>query len=178
MNDTAAAPSPEALPASTWRTSAPHVRRALAFIKHRGSVNAGDLVEWDRTHGRRLFDWSDPEAAAEWRLHQARVFMNRFRQVFEGMRVRAIIHIREDAAAGIDESAYVTVETITQHPSMRAQVIDDITRRMRMLASELRLWKLTPTEQAALFRRLAEAMADHADGAVIATADDEEYRAV
>jgi hypothetical protein len=151
---------PVGLTPALWQKSAPHVRQALAFIKSRGSVTAADLVEWDRDHGRRLFDWNDPEAAVEWRLAQARSFLNRFRQMFEGMRVRAIIHIREDAAAGIDESAYVTIETIAQHPGMRAQVIHDITRRMRSLAAELKLWKLTPEEQADLFRRLAEAMSE------------------
>jgi hypothetical protein len=156
MTDTAVA-TPD-LAASTWRASAPHVRKALSWIKKRGSVNADDLVAWDRDHGRRLFDWDDPHAAEDWRRHQALLFLNRFRQMFEGMRVRAFIHIHADESAGIEESAYFGVEAITQHPGMRAQVIDDITRRMRMLASELKLWKLTPAEQAALFSRLADAM--------------------
>ncbi len=154
MTDTAVAP-----PVITWRASAPHVRKALTWLKHHGPANADDLVAWDRDHGRRLFDWNDPSAAEEWRLHQARLFLNRFRQVFEGMRVRAFIHIHEDAETGIEQSAYFDIEAITQHPGMRAQVIADITRRMKMLASELKLWKLTPEEQAALFRRLSEAMA-------------------
>ena len=150
---------------TTWRVSAPHVRKALAFIKKRGTVNAEDLVAWDRDHGRRLFDWKDQTAAAEWRLHSARVFLCRFRGIFEGMRVRAMIHVHEDAEAGIDESAYVGIEAITQHPGMRAQVIDDLTRRMKMLASELRLWKLSPQEQADLFQRLAEAMTGRQEAA-------------
>lgn len=145
---------------TTWRVSAPHVRKALAFIKKRGSVNAEDLVAWDRDHGRRLFDWDDPHAAEEWRKQQARVFLNRFRAQFEGMRVRAHIHINADAEAGIEESAYYGIEAITEHPGMRAQVIDDITRRMKMLASELRLWKLTPEEQAELFDRLKAEMTE------------------
>jgi hypothetical protein len=156
---------PSDLAATTWRASAPHVRKALLWVKKRGSVNAEDLVEWDRTHGQRLFDWNDPQAAQEWRQHQARVFLNRFRRVFEGMRVRAFIHIHEDAEAGIETSEYVNVETITRHPGMRAQVIDDITRRMKMLASELRLWKLTLEEQAELFSRLADAMAEKQEAA-------------
>lgn len=142
----------------TWRKSAPHVRKALAFIKRQGSVTPDELVEWDRTHGQRLFDWNDESAAAEWRKQQARTFMNSFRRTFDKMRVRGIIHVHEDAEAEIERSAYVTVETIAEHPGMRAQIIDDITRRMRMLASELRMWKLTPEEQADLFARLAEAI--------------------
>lgn len=143
---------------TTWKVSAPHVRKALAFIKKRGAVNADDLVAWDRDHGRRLFNWDDPAAAEEWRRQQARNFLNHFRTMFEGMRIRAHIHIHEDAEADIQQSAYFGVEAITQHAGMRAQVIDDIQRRMKMLASELKLWKLTPQEQAELFQRLSEAM--------------------
>jgi hypothetical protein len=133
----------------------------VAFIKRRGGrANAADLVAWDRDHGRRLFDWNQQTAADAWRLHQARLFLNRFRAIFEGMRVRAYIHIHEDAEAGIDASEYVNIEAITQHPGMRAQVIEDITRRMKMLARELKLWKLSQDEQAQLFRRLAEAMSE------------------
>jgi hypothetical protein len=155
MTTTTADPQTQTI---TWKVSTPHVRRALAFIKKRGAVTAEDLVAWDREHGRRLFDWNDATAAEEWRLHSARIFLNKFRAVFEGMRVRAHIHIHEDAEAGIDESAYYTVEAITKHAGMRAQVIDDITRRMKMLASELKMWKLSAEEQAQLFQRLAEAI--------------------
>lgn len=152
--------SNESLSDSTWRASAPHVRRALAFIKKQGSVTADDLVAWDSAHGRKLFNWDDPLAAEDWRRHQARLFLNSFRAMFEGMRVRGYIHVRKNAEADIAASGYVDVETITQHPGMRAQVIDDITRRMKMLARELRMWKLTPKERADLFARLAEAMAE------------------
>jgi len=144
---------------STWRASAPHVRKALAFLKRKGSVTADELVAWDNTHGRRLFEWNDPEAAEDWRRHQARLFLNSFRAVFDGMRVRGYIHIRKDEATDIKASGYVNVDTITQHQGMRAQVVDDITRRMKMLASELKMWRLTPTERAVLFAQLAEAMA-------------------
>lgn len=155
MNTAAADPSPEP---TTWSASAPHVRKAIAFVKRKGSVNADELVEWDLTHGRRLFDWDDPSAATEWRLHQARVFLNSFRGMFEKMRVRAFIHVREDADSNIDQSGYVTVETIAGHAGMRAQVVSDITRRMRMLAAELAMWKLSRDERDDLFARLAEAI--------------------
>lgn len=156
---TTAAAQPSDHTETTWRVSAPHVRKAIAFIKRkRGVVNADDLVAWDAANGRRLFDWDDPRAAGEWRLHQARLFMNRFRRVFDGKRVRAFIHIHEDSEADIHASGYVTVEAIAEHPGMRDQVIQDIARRMRMLASELKMWKLTQNEQAVLFAQLAEAM--------------------
>ena len=156
---TAAATTPEP---TTWSASAPHVRKAIAFVRareKRGHVtNADDLVRWDLEHGRRLFDWNDPHAADEYRKEQARRFLNSFRAMFDGMRVRALIHVSEDADADITQSGYVTVEAISQHAGMRAQVIDDITRRMKMLANELKMWRITPKEQAALFERLAEAM--------------------
>ena len=157
---TAASAQTDNFASSTWRTSAPHVRKALAFVKRKGSVTAEELVQWDGSHGRKLFDWDDPAAAEEWRRQQARCFLNRFRRVFEGMRVRAYIHIHEDTDAGIEASEYVNIESITQHPGMRAQVIADITGRMRMLARELKLWKLSHQEQAELFQRLAEAMTE------------------
>lgn len=143
---------------ATWRRDTPHVRKAVAFIRRRGRVTAEELVDWDRRNGRRLFDWDDPAAAEEWRKHQARIFLNSFRAQFENMRVRAFIHVREDAAAGIDEDSYYTIEAISQHEGMRAQIIGDVTRRMTSLACELRMWDLSDGEQAKLFERLREAM--------------------
>lgn len=144
--------------AAGWNAAAPHIRKMIQFVKRRGRVTAEELVEWDRAHGCRVFDWNDTSAAEEWRKQQARCFLNSFRRVFEGMRVRAFIHVREDETRQIAESGYVTVEAISAHAGMRDQVIEDITRRMRMLASELRLWKLSRPERDKLFRLLAEAI--------------------
>lgn len=138
-----------------WRSRSPRVRKALAYIKRRGSITAEDLVEWDRTHGKQLFNWDDASAAEDWRRHQARIFLNSFRTYFEKMRVRGFIHVRKDEEADINEAAYVSVETITQHRGMRVQVIADIIRRIEMLTSELRMWKLTQTERTQFFERLA-----------------------
>lgn len=144
----------------TWSASSPHVRRALKWLRTRKSVTAEELIDWDRTHGGHLFfgRWSEQQAAHEWYLHQARVFLNSFRGIFEGKRVRAYIHINEDEAEGIAESGYVHVRDIAANRSMREQVIADISRRMRMLASELAMWKLSAKEQKALFAQLEEAM--------------------
>lgn len=163
---TAAVAQPDDDPiARTWSASTPHVRKVLALIK-RGKVKTPEeLVVWDRDHGQRLFDWNDPTAAAWARRAQAVLFFNRFRGVFDKMRVRAIIHVREDSEAAIEESGYFSVEAIAAHPGMRAQVIDDITRRMKMLASELRMWKLSPEEQADLFSRLADAISEKQEAA-------------
>lgn len=158
MTPQTAVASESAAPAPSWSASAPHVRKAIAFIKRRGTVSADELVEFDRTHGRRLFDWNDPAAAEDWRKHQARLFLNSFRAKFEGMRVRAFVHIHEDADAAIESAGYVSVETIAQHPGMRAQVMADIVKRMKTLASELKMWKLSDDEQRSLFTQLADAM--------------------
>lgn len=161
MTKTAVAPTEDPV-TRTWSASDPYVRKALTSIK-RGKVKTTDeLVTWDRDHGQRLFDWNDPTAAAWARKAQAVLFFNRFRGMFDKMRVRAIIHVREDAQAiePIIESGYFAVEAIADHPGMRAQVIDDLMRRMKMIASELRMWKLTPKEQADLFARLSDVLAD------------------
>ena len=121
-------------------------------------MTADMLVEWDRTHGRKLFTWDNEDAAEEYRKHEARLFLNRFRARFDGLRVRAFIHCDEDEAQGIADG-YYSVETISAHPGMRDQILADITTRMASLAAELKMWQLTNVEQQALFARLAEAMA-------------------
>jgi hypothetical protein len=148
----------QAPPMNHWSKNLPHVRKALQFIARKGAVTSEQLVEWDHGHGRRLFLWDDAKAGSEFRLHQAILFLNRFRAKFEGMRVRAFIHLRENVEAGIDQNAYYTVETISQNPGMREQVIQDITKRMASLASELKMWNLNEAERAALFERLEQAM--------------------
>jgi beta-lactamase class D len=161
VNNAAVAPI-EPPTARTWSATDAHVRHALTAIK-RGTVKTADeLVGWDHDHGQRLFDWNDPTAAAWARRAQAILFFNRFRGVFDRMRIRALIHVREDgdAIVAIDESGYFPVDVIADHPGMRAQVIADLCRRMQVLASELRMWKLSPVEQADLFRRLADVIGD------------------
>lgn len=143
-----------------WSRSSKHVRRSLQWIHRRKMVTAAELLAYDRQHGGHLFlnRWTPEDAAEEWYLHQARIFLNSFRGIFNGQRVRAFIHISEDAKAGITTPGYVTVEAISNHRGMRAQVIADITRRMEMLASELRMWHLSATERQMLFERLQAAI--------------------
>lgn len=143
---------------SRWGLDSSAVRKALTYIKKQGSVTSDELVEWDRTHGRRLFKWDDAEAGPLWRLHEARVFLNSFRGYFEKKRIRAFIHIDEDPEQGIDRGAYFTPEDISNHPGMRAQVIRDISKRISRLASELKLWKLSDGERDALLARWREQM--------------------
>jgi hypothetical protein len=146
-------------PERTWSANTAHVRKAIAFLrKRKGGVTAEELVTWDLENGRRLFTWNDEHAATSWREHEARLFMNRFRGMFDKMRVRAFIHVKADADADIDRSAYFTVEAIAEHPGMRDQVVRDIVRRMKTLASELAMWKLSDAEQAIIFSDLRAAM--------------------
>ena len=153
---TAAAPTSDT--PARWGQNTTHVRKALKFIRNKGVVTAEQLVEWDASHGRRLFDWNNAEAGKQWRVHQARLFMNSFRAQFEGMRVRAIIHVDEDEEQGIDRGGYYPVEAISEHQGMRDQVVGDISRRMTVLASELKMWRLSEPERTALFERLRAAM--------------------
>jgi hypothetical protein len=121
-------------------------------------VTVDQLVTWDGTHGRHLFDWNDESAAYHHRLQQARMFLNSFRAKFEGKRVRAFIRIHPDENVDVAESTYINIAVIAKHDGMRAQVINDIRKRMASLASELKMWRLTNEEQEELFERLAEAM--------------------
>lgn len=155
MTPTAAEPVP-----ITWSARDPYVRKALTFVRRRGRVTAEELVLWDERNGRRLFDWDDAHAAVDRRRDQAREFMNRFRRQFDGMRVRAFIHIREEEGTDIQKDAYYSIEAIAANPDMRAQVIADVTKRMMRLAGELKMWKLPEHEQLDLFERLREAMND------------------
>ena len=141
-----------------WGADTKHVRRALKWIRSKGSITREELIEWDRAHGCRLFTWDEDEAARLGRLWEAGIFLNRFRIKFEGMRVRAFIHVHDDEEAGIEESGYYTVEKIAKHEGMRAQVIKDITQRMAGLAGELKMWKLSDAEQEDLFARVRAGM--------------------
>lgn len=141
-----------------WSVDVPAVRAALKWLKQRGHATTEEVVAWDLQHGRRLFTWDNEKAGALRRLDEARLFLNRFRAQFEDMRVRAFIHIREDEQHGIEKDEYFTVETISQHPGMRAQVIADIIKRMANLAGELKMWKLTADERRKLFARLEAVM--------------------
>jgi hypothetical protein len=61
-----------------WSTKNPKVRAYVKFAtaqRARGKIPiAATMVEWDRTHGKTLLPWDDAEAAAEHRLHLARLF--------------------------------------------------------------------------------------------------------
>lgn len=155
---TAPAP-PTSKPKETWEHHAPEVRKALKWVRSRkGKVTTEELVDWDATHGRHLFTWNDAEAGEHWRKLEARQFFTRFRAMFDGMRVRAFYNLptKEDPA----QRAYFPVEEIAGDPDLRGAVIGTLTRKLAALASELRMWKLSPDEQADLFERLRVAMGE------------------
>ena len=139
-----------------WSHSSTIVRRLIKWIKARGGkVSAEDIVAWDDQNGRRLFDWDEKRAAQQYRLAQARVFLNSFRSVIDGMRVRAFINVPETEET---ERAYYTVEYISQTPALRMRVIADISRRMKTMAGELKWWKLSLEEREAIIRPIMQAM--------------------
>lgn len=143
----------------SWSIETPAVRKAVSFIRSRGgTVTADELVAWDAKHGRRLFNWNTEAAAADWRLYQARLFLNSFRSVIDGMRLRAYINVPAGEETGREEKAYVALSVISADQRQRAWAIKSIVRRMKVLASELRFFKLEAAERDAVIAELNEAM--------------------
>ena len=130
-----------------WSPSATAVRKAMRFIRARGNVTPEKLVQWDETHGKALFNWNDRDAAEKFRVHQARLFLNSFRSVVDGMRVRAFINLPATEETGLTERTYVAVDDISRHAGMRQTVVNDIMKRIRGLTSELKMWKLSDAER-------------------------------
>jgi hypothetical protein len=140
----------------TWRLDADHVQAVLKYIrKRRGpGVTAEELVQWDLQHGRRLFNWNDAEAAHEWRLQQARCFINSFRGVWERTKIRLYRHVPANEETGRTHAAYLDVQTIAEDPKLREWAIADLTKRIAVLGGELAFWKLHRREQAAVVKEL------------------------
>ena len=142
----------------TWSRDAAHVKKALAWLKRRRTVTADALVEWDRQHGQRLFQWNDQEAAEEHRRQQARIFLNVFRQLKDGLRMRAFINFHEDEEAGIEQREYYRVDVIIKNERLRQIVIDDLMRRIEKAAAELKFWKLSEQEREGLVNQFLAAL--------------------
>ena len=143
---------------STWSPNSVHVQRLLKFIRKKGAVTPQMLVEFDGKNGRKLFTWDDEAAGEQWRAHEARMFLNTFRMLKDGIRIRAVINLPATEETGLEERAYYSVEEIADEPSLRAWVIADIVRRAKSLAAELRLWKLDREEQEEFFKAMRDAM--------------------
>ena len=141
-----------------WSVQLPHVRRALHFLNSKKLIQAEDLVEWDRTHGKKLFTWDDEQAGEAWRVYQARLFLNTVRLKLDGLRVRAFINIPEDGHG--QARGYWRAEDIGKNESARAIIIADLIHRAANLGKEIRFWKLTPKEREAVFAKLKETMAE------------------
>lgn len=144
----------------TWNLHADHVQAVLKWIRGHGRriIKPEALVHWDFKHGQRLFDWNDRDAAEQWRVHQARLFLNSFRGMFDNMRVRFAQRVPANEATGLREGGYLTTEVISADAKLRAWAIGDITRRMKMLASELPFWNLAEQERALILEEMATAM--------------------
>jgi len=151
-----------------WSLNSDAVQAALRFIRKQGKkgVTAEDLVAWDAKHGKRLFRWNDERAAQDWRIHQARLFLNSFRGIFERMRVRKFMQIPANEDTGLTTAVYLDTQTISEDTKLRGWAIDNLTRKMQSLASELRFWKLTDDERVRVLAMLeASLMPDQRNAA-------------
>jgi len=143
-----------------WSLNADHVQACLKYIQQRGAkgVTAEELVKWDAQHGKQLFSWNETKAADAWRVHQARVFLNTFRGVFDRMRVRKFIHVPSNAATGRERDSYMDATIISSDVKLRAWAIADLTKRLARIASELKFWKLSESEREAVLAQLAASL--------------------
>jgi hypothetical protein len=133
----------------SWTLHSDAVQSALAYIKSRGKtgITAEELVTWDAAHGKRLFTWAQEDAAQQWRIQQARVFLNSFRGVIDRMRVRMFRRVPAGEETGLAAAAYLDTQTISEDMLLRTWAISDLTKRIKKLGSELKFWKLTESER-------------------------------
>lgn len=145
-----------------WGRNSKAVRELTHWMnghEERGeAVTAEMIVQWDLSHGRRLFTWSNDTAATQYRLHEARLLMNTMRHKINNMRVRSYMAVRVESETGKTKRAYVSSQTVSLNEGLREQVLADLTKRMKSLASELRLWKLTERERQRILDELREAI--------------------
>lgn len=149
-----------------WDSTDRHVRAARRFVVSHAEIEPKELVEWDRTHGKKLFEWDDAKAGREYRLHQARQFINRIAWVVDNaigkVRVKALYNV-PTGASGVDEDEpariYRSARDVAANPKDRAAVIEFLTRRMETLAADLRFFKLTKAEQRELLARIERVIA-------------------
>lgn len=156
----------------TITSKRPAVQRALTWLAKRQrageSVTSRAMVEWDRKHGKALFDWDDASAADAHRIHQAAHFIGHFAYRLNGFRVRGWISVPDTSQVEADEdetspkagNAFHHVSTIIDRPPMRARVIASVTRRLETQAATLRFFQLSPDEQSQVLRRVEQAMAE------------------
>lgn len=141
--------------AQDWSSKNPHVKRLLKFIEGRyrrgKKIDAEELVAWDERNGKNLFEWDDETAAAAQRVHQARMFMNRFSALEGGNRVRAWLNVAP--ADGAEEPrAYYPMPAVLGNESLRSSMISNVTQRLQTQAMTLQFLNLTPEEQARILR--------------------------
>lgn len=146
--------------AGRWSVEQGYVQAAIAWIvdRKRGVVTTEQLVEWDRVHGRKLFTWDDVEAAREYRLAEARRFLNHFVVQFQGMRARAFYNVPKSDEAGIKKQAYIHVERVTENEVLRDLVLQQLTRRIVVLTKQVKFLEVTPVEAEAVLREVRLAL--------------------
>ena len=151
--------------ATTWRRSSPHVKKALKFMERHDGCTAEALVAWDFDHGRHLFNWNDAAAADQWRLHSARVFINTFRQLANGLRMRAFVNVPAGEETGLEERRYVGISTISNTPKLRAWLMKNLTGRVASLTAELRMYSLRKSERRVLILEFVKGLGLEGDEA-------------
>jgi hypothetical protein len=86
------------------------------------------------------------------------VFLNSFRAIIDGMRVRAFINLPADETDGPENRQYVGTEEISRNDAWRTKVIDMLVRKIKRMASELKMWKLDEHEREQVLAQLRQAM--------------------
>ena len=89
------------------------------------------------------------------------MFLNCFRGVIDRMRVRQFINVPAGEETGLSERIYLDAQVISDDAKLRAWAIADLTRKAKVLMSELRFWKLSDAERAQVLDQLSEALTAH-----------------
>jgi hypothetical protein len=121
--------------------------RALSDARQ-GKLSPEDVVQAARDPDSPLhsqFDWNDDEAAAKWRLEQARTLIRSVRVVFEvADRQVSTVHYIRDPSQPARAAGYVDVASLRREPDdARAAVVAEFRRaasalsRARALAAVL-----------------------------------------
>src|SRR3990167_1089883 len=119
----------------------PEVRARLAELTAAagGRLTPERVVEDARNESsplHRLFDWSDAEAAAKWRLEQARMVLRavRYEYVVQSVSRACVAYVR-DPEADAGEQGYVAVSAMRSDQARASVVLAQELMRVRSLGA-------------------------------------------
>jgi len=123
-------------------------------------------VKWDAAHGKHLFLWNDTRAGHEYRVHQARNFINRIAWIVDNaigkVRIKAMYSVSTGDRTTLEEDeptrVYRSARDVTGNAKDRSEVIAYLTKRMLTCAADLRFFKLTKAEQRELLTQIERAI--------------------